>query len=84
MISLGLITQIFLAGEKINDPLAMYSGDIMTVFNTFFSFVDVDLYLLWNLFQSTWWQEIIFDLQHYDSRKKKSEGFEITTYIGEC
>jgi len=53
LISLGLITQIFLAGEKINDPLAMYAGDIMTVFNTFFSFVDVDLYILWNLFQST-------------------------------
>jgi len=45
LISLGLITQIFLAGEKINDPLAMYAGDIMTVFNTF-SFVDVDLCLL--------------------------------------
>lgn len=39
------MTRILLAGEKINDPLAMYAGDIMTVLNTFISFVDVDLCL---------------------------------------
>jgi len=35
-----LIAQFFLAGEKINDPLAMYAGDIMTVLDTLLSFVD--------------------------------------------
>jgi hypothetical protein len=40
LIYLGLIAQFFLAGEKINDPLAMYAGDIMTVLDTLLSFVD--------------------------------------------
>lgn len=40
LVYLGLIAQFFLAGEKINDPLAMYAGDIMTVFDTLLSFVD--------------------------------------------
>jgi hypothetical protein len=40
LVYLGLIAQFFLVVEKINDPLAMYSGDIMTVFDTLLSFVD--------------------------------------------
>lgn len=40
LIYLGLTAQFFLAGEKINDPLAMYTGDIMTVLETLLSFVD--------------------------------------------